>query len=148
MSDQWERGWKNMLRLFFIFLPIFAVFLLNSCNGPGVNAYHRGNYAYEYGKYKIAFANYLYAANQDVVPAEYAVGYQYFYGQGTKRDERKGINWLQCAAHHSLRAQYALHLIQANRPEQPWIFQLRNPQNKKTKMHSPQACIIKVQCAQ
>lgn len=119
-----------MLRSIVIFISIFSVFLLAGCNGPGVNAYHRGNDAFECGNYDVSFANYLYAANQGVVPAQYAVGYQYFYGLGAKRDEAKGINWLQEAAHHSQRAQYALYLIQKNVPMQPWIFQL-DPSYKK-----------------
>lgn len=138
-----------MLRSMVIILSAFSAFLLAGCDGPGVSAYHRGNHAYEYGNYKEAFANYLYAANQGVVPAQYAVGYQYFYGQGTKRDEPKGIKWLQRAAHHSLRAQYALHLIQENRPPQPWIFQLKDAiqlQQKQTINYAHNACIINVKC--
>ena len=138
-----------MLRSIVIILSVFSVFLLTGCDGPGVSAYHRGNHAYEYGDYNEAFANYLYAANQGVVPAQYAVGYQYYYGLGTKRDEPKGIKWLQCAAHHSLRAQYALHLIQENRPPQPWIFQLKDAiqsQQKQTINYAHNACVINVKC--
>ena len=69
-------------------LPFFA--LLTACSDPAVKAYHRGNDAYEYGNYKTAFANYLYAARGGVTPAQYAVGYQYYYGQGTKQDQAEG----------------------------------------------------------
>lgn|SRR3990167_7422265 len=99
--------------------------LLAACDGPGVNAYHKGNEAYIYGNYKESFANYLYAANQGVIPAEYNLAYQYFYGQGTKRDPVSAIRWLQCASPHSLRAQYALYLIQEKRPDQPWTLNLQ-----------------------
>lgn len=110
-----------------IFFAVMSVVLLSSCAGPGVNAYHRGNEAFEYGNYKASFANYLYAAHQGVVPAQYALGYQYFYGLGTKRNEVKGILWLQKAAVHSPRAQYALHLIQEQTPRSPWVFKMKLP---------------------
>lgn len=116
--------------IFVFFMSLFSAFLLGGCNGPGVNAYYRGNEAFQCGHYHESFVNYLYAANQDVVPAQYALGYQYFYGLGTKRDEPKGILWLQRAAHHSLRAQYALHLIQSGAPVQPWVFQLKKSYQK------------------
>jgi TPR repeat protein len=118
-----------MLRSVFIFLSVFSVFLLTGCN-PGADAYYRGNDAFLCGNYQESFANYLYAANQDVVPAQYAVGYQYFYGLGTRRDEAQGIIWIQRAAHHSPRAQYALHLIQEGAPMQPWTFQLKKAYQK------------------
>ncbi len=90
--------WKWILTLSFITL-------LTACSDPAVSAYHRGNEAYEYGNYKIAFANYLYAANGGVVPAQYALGYQYYYGQGTKCDQAEGISWFKRAAHNSQSAQ-------------------------------------------
>ncbi|MCX7124340.1 MAG: hypothetical protein NTU49_01030 [Gammaproteobacteria bacterium] len=115
-----------MLRLLYIFLFSGVILFLTGCGAPGVDAYHRGNQAYEYGDYKTSFVNYLYAANQDVTPAEYAVAYQYFYGQGTKRDQMEAIKWLQKAAPHSPRAQYALSLIQGETPLQPWTYRLGN----------------------
>lgn len=116
-----------MKRLFFIFLPIITISFLSGCaGGPGVDAYHRANTAFEQGDYRESFANYLYAAHQGVVPAQYAVGYQYYYGLGTKRDEVKGIVWLEHAAYHSPRARYALHLITQKTPKTPWTYQLKN----------------------
>jgi TPR repeat protein len=141
-----------MLRSFFIMVSIFTVFLLSGCNGPGADAYYRGNEAYEQGDYQNAFKHYLYAANQDIIPAQYAVGYLYFYGQGTKRDEPIGIQWMERAAHSSEKAQYALYLIQENRPPQPWIFNLKDAMQPKvttTKTvthYNHNACTISVQC--
>ncbi len=135
--------WKWILTLSFIAL-------LTGCAGS--NAYHRGNDAYEYGAYKTAFANYLYAANEGIVPAQYAVGYQYYYGQGTKLDQAKAIEWFKRAAHHSQRAQYALHLIDENKPLQPWLFQLSKNKKKKpmenviSTYSDAKACKITVQC--
>lgn len=137
-----------MLRLICGIVCVFTVILLTSCNGAGVNAYDRGNRAYEYGDYKTAFANYLFAAEEGVVPAEYAVGYQYYYGQGTKRDQVKGIQWLIRAAHHSPRARYALELIQQRVPRQPWVLGWNDHAEKpeKTKTDSHNACLISVRC--
>ncbi|GEM_PF-5760973 len=137
--------WKWILTL-----PFIA--LLTGC--VGANAYHRGNDAYEYGAYKIAFANYLYAANEGIVPAQYAVGYQYYYGQGTKLDQAKGIMWLKRAAPHSPRARYALHLIDENKPLQPWLFQLQKPTHATINHHdnpiytTDKACKISVICSE
>ena len=113
-----------MLRRIAVFILFFSVFLLSGCDGPGVRAYHRGNHAYEYGNYKKAFVYYLYAANEGVVPAQYALGYQYFYGQGTKQDASEGVKWFIRAAPFSLRARYALYLIHKNTSQQPWTFQI------------------------
>ncbi|EKD77294.1 MAG: hypothetical protein ACD_42C00396G0009 [uncultured bacterium] len=132
--------------IIFIFVAIFSVFLLISCDGPGDRAYYRGNAEYLNGHYNAAFAHYLYAAHEGVVPAQYAVGYQYYYGQGTKRDESEGITWFMRAAPHSLRARYALHLIKENKPAQPWVLQLNKNGYHKTKIHSSKACVISVKC--
>jgi TPR repeat protein len=139
-----------MLRLFLIFTSLFSALLLAGCN-PGADAYNRGNQAYEKGQYQASFINYLYAANQGIIPAQYAVGYQYFYGQGTKRDEPLGIKWLERAAPHSERATYALHLLQENRPDIPWTYQLKKvtqtQQKKSYSYHSAHnACVISVKC--
>src|SRR3990167_4251502 len=128
-----------MLRLLIIALSFISVVLLSGCDGgPGYQAYYRGNAAYTCGNYKAAFANYLYAANEDVVPAQYALGYLFYYGQGTTRDEPKSIEWFQRAAYASPQARYALYLIQQKRPPQPWIYQLKEskqPSIKTTKTY-------------
>ena len=110
-----------MMRWIFI---LISMFLISSCE-PGLEAYHRGNQAYQQGKYDISFENYLYAANHGIISAEYAVGYQYYYGQGTKQNAALGITWFQRAAEYSPRAQYALHLIHQHAPQQPWEFNLK-----------------------
>jgi TPR repeat protein len=135
-----------MLRQIGFILSVFSVCLLTACDGPGVNAYHHGNDAYARGDYQTAFAHYIYAANQGVTPAQYAVGYQYFYGLGTKRDEPKGIIWFQRAARHSERAQYALHLIQEHRPPQPWTYGLKDFQDNSMRKYTSNACVINVHC--
>ena len=117
-------------------LLLITLFCMTGCYGPGVNAYHRGNDAYQYGDYNVAFANYLYAAHEGVVPAKYNLGYMYLYGQGTQRNEVKGITWLKQAAPDSPRARYALHLIDQAAPKQPWLIQLKKPKLPVTKPSS------------
>ena len=107
-------------------LPLLCLsFLLTACHGPGVKQYELANKAYVQGEYKTAFANYLYAANQDIVPAEYAVGYLYYYGLGTKQDEARGIMWLEKAAPKSVEATYALSVIRGHNSKEPWMYKLK-----------------------
>ena len=58
------------------------------------------------------------------MPAQYALGYQYFYGLGTKRNRIEAIEWFKRSAEHSMQAQYALYLINEDAPLEPWRFQL------------------------
>lgn len=108
-----------------ILLMIFTVLISGCFGSPGINAYHRGNEAFSYGCYDVSFANYLYAAHEFCIPAEYALAYQYYYGLGTKRNEAKAIYWFKRAAHFSPRARFALHLIEMHAPPQPWLYHLR-----------------------
>jgi len=109
-----------------IFLLILSIMLLNACASIGVQAYHDGNRAFVKGDYKTSFANYLFAAHQRVVPAQYALAYQYFYGLGTKQDTVKSIHWLQRAASNSPQARYALHVIEQHGVTQPWTYQFKS----------------------
>ncbi len=128
-----------MLRVLSIILFLFSTVLLSSC----YNAYYRGNQAYAEGDYCTSFVNYLDAARLGVTPAQYNVGYQYYYGLGTKRDEVKAIHWFQRAAPNSVRAEYALQLIKEHRPPQPWVYGLEKQLNQN---HRPKACVINVHC--
>lgn len=101
---------------------LLSFIFLVGCQSPGARAYYRGNAEYLQKNYEQAFANYLYAARQGITPAQYAVGYQYFTGQGTKRDEVKSIHWFEKAKIRSIRATDALNRIQSDRPIQPWIL--------------------------
>lgn len=98
---------------------ICATLFITACQSPGIKAYNRGNDAYARGDYYNSFSDYLYAANQEIVPAQYALGYQYYYGLGTKRDEAKGIRWFLKAKPHSRQAEYALYLIDQKKPLAP-----------------------------
>lgn len=111
-----------MLMRFMIIL--LCLLSLAGCQSLAVKAYHRGNTAYRLGNYQLSFAEYLFAAEGDVAPAQYAVGYQYFNGQGIHIDQIKAIRWFQKAAPYSPRARYALALIKA-KVQQPWISDLQ-----------------------
>lgn len=106
---------------------LLCILLLAGCHGPGANAYDRANHAFKRGEFKQSFADYLYAANQDVVPAQYCLAYQYFYGLGTPIDQQSAVQWLTKAAHHSERARYALYLIDQHAPHNPWAYKLQLP---------------------
>lgn len=114
------------MRKIIIFFTVFSAFLLTACQ-PGQSEYQLGNQAYMACDYQTAFKHYLYAANKDVAPAQYAVGYMYYYGLGTKKNTVKGVEWLEKAAPHSVKATYALQQIQQNTPNQPWTFQYKKP---------------------
>ena len=113
-----------MLRWILIF---FIAVICTACGANSIDAYKQANQQYACGQYKKAFANYLYAANLGVVPAKYNLGYQYFYGQGTKQNQTEAIRLFKCIQKHSMRATYALHLINEKSSSQPWVFQLKSP---------------------
>ena len=114
-----------MYRILIIITSLIAIIFLSSCQSIGDQAYHKANAAFAQGDYNTSFANYLYAANQYIVPAEYALAYQYFYGLGTKRNTVKSVKWLERAAPHSPQARYALHLIQQKEYAPPWAYKLK-----------------------
>lgn len=105
-----------------ILLFAMMTVLLASCNTPAMQAYQRGNADYAQGKYKSALTNYLYAANEHVPEAQYAVAYQYYYGIGTTRDQTQAIVWMKRAAVNSKKAQYALQLLEQQDPPEPWLL--------------------------
>ena len=104
-------------------------------------------------KYGCSLSRIQTAAENGSADAQYALGYLFYYGQGTTRDEPKSIEWFQRAAYASPQARYALYLIQQKRPPQPWIYQLKEskqPSIKTTKTYTDyahNACVISVKCA-
>jgi TPR repeat protein len=105
-------------------LSLVFMMSLNGCQSPSVAAYHRGNTAFKDGDYTLSFTNYLYAAEQGIVPAQYAVAYQYYYGLGTPSNYVDAAKWLNKAAPHSLRARYALQKLKAFGGTEPWAYGL------------------------
>ena len=108
-----------------IFLLCGLACCIVGCSTPAEKAYYHGNAAYRRGEYQQSFADYLYAANNYIVPAQYALAYQYFYGLGTQPDQVKAIAWFKKASYHSERARYALHLINQNAAPEPWTYRLK-----------------------
>ena len=107
-----------------ILLFAMMTVLLASCNTPAMQAYQRGNADYAQGKYKSALTNYLYAANEHVPEAQYAVAYQYYYGIGITRDQSKAIVWLKRAAVNSVKARRALEQLKERDPQEPWLLKI------------------------
>ena len=102
-------------------LVLLSFLFLTACADKPLTMYQRGNEAFAARDYHASFKYYLYAANQHVLSAQYAVAYQYYYGLGTKVNEEKTIRWLRRAAkRHLLEAQYALQNIEDHLPGQPW----------------------------
>ena len=104
---------------------IATLLLLSGCDHQsGSYAYQQGNMAFEQGKYKTSLRHYLYAANRDLPEAQYAVGYQYYYGLGTEANIFKSMYWFKQAAPQSKRAEYAVQQILAHREPLPWTIGL------------------------
>lgn len=105
------------------FLIIFITVLLSACAvSPGIELLKRGQAAYDMQDYHTAFKLLLAAAQNDNLTAEYAVGYMYYYGIGTKRDPYAAIQWFQKAAkYHEPNAMRALYMINHSGPS-PFTF--------------------------
>lgn len=112
------------MKLLFVLSTLLISLSLAGCHSPGVAAYYRGNTAFEQGNYTSSFTNYLYAARQGITPAQYAVGYQYYYGLGTRPNMLESTKWFKAAAPRSLRAQHALQQIEMSTEVHPWAMGL------------------------
>lgn len=112
------------MKKLFLLLCLMVTFFLSACQNPGTNAYYLGNRAYANGQYKAAFDYYLYAARYNITPAQYAVGYQYYYGIGTQSDMFKSLYWFKKAAPQSQRARFAIQQMTTQTDRQPWAVGL------------------------
>lgn len=112
-----------MTKLLYV-ISLVLMMSVAGCQSPSVAAYYRGNSAFKEGDYTLSFTNYLYAAEQGIVPAQYAVAYQYYYGLGTPSNFVETAKWLNKAAPHSLRARYALQKFKAHSGVEPWAYRL------------------------
>ena len=110
---------KYFLISFFVYFSL----LLTACAvSPGVKYLKRGQAAYQMQDYHTAFQNLLASAKCDNTMAEYAVGYMYYYGIGTKRDLFAAVAWFQKAARYKQPdAIKALELIKQSGPP-PFTF--------------------------
>lgn len=85
------------MKISYILTLVFSVFLLNGC----VSYSQRlalGERDFYHQNYRDAFVRLKPLAEAGEVEAQYAVGYMYFYGQGTYEDEREAFKWIGAAA--------------------------------------------------
>ncbi len=116
-----------------LILILLATMTLSGCYNADTKAYRLGNMAFSKGNYKQSFKYYLYAARHNITPAQYAVGYQYYYGLGTKPNTFKSMHWFKKAAPQSLRAVYAIQQLNSQQQPQPWTAGLHWRGKAKTK---------------
>lgn len=105
---------KCLVMLLLIWLSI----CLAACAvSPGVKYLQWGEAAYQRQQYHEAFELLLASAKYDNTTAQYAVGYLYYYGIGTKRDLFEAVKWFQKAARYKdPEAIKALYLINHSGP--------------------------------
>lgn len=94
-------------------LLILICLLLQGCMSTRMTEQMQlGRLKFSEGKYKQAFRDLLPVAVYGKAPAEYAVGYMYYYGYGVARDPECGLFWMTKAAERNyLPAIIALDLI-------------------------------------
>ena len=97
-----------------ILIICVACFLLQSCSSTSPNqAFQDAQNNYSQGKFAKAFKTLSKLAENGNSQAEYALGYMYYYGQGTDQDTEKAIILFQQAANQgNADAAKALTLVQ------------------------------------
>jgi TPR repeat protein len=108
-----------MLRKY-ILITLFiciSVSLTSCATSPGIKYLQRGEAAYQRQDYHEAFELLLASAKYDNTTAQYAVGYMYYYGIGTKRNLFEAVKWFQKAARYrDPEAIKALYMINHSGP--------------------------------
>ena len=99
------------------------IFLLNACatsskpmphhmSTESMSYLQQGERYFNEGYYKRAMHVLLPLACDGIAPAQYAVGYMYYYGLGVAQDTDVGYFWIKRAAdQHYARAEQALDVI-------------------------------------
>lgn len=108
---------KKNIRLIAMGLLFAASLFLNSCASPqqASKLYMQGQTAYKQQDYHSAFTQLLHSAKMGNANAQYAVGYMYYNGLGTNRDQAAAVNWFVKASKKGQpRAQAALQKINAS----------------------------------
>lgn len=96
--------------------------------------YKRGQQAYKRQDYHQSFVNTLRAAKMGDIQAQYATGYMYFYGIGTRQSDYLAAVWFKSAADvGDPKAIAALKQIRARAPY-PFMFGLDRSQTPSRKM--------------
>jgi len=83
-----------MRQLLWACVCFFSLFL----SGCVHHTVQEGQAAFADHHYEESFNALLPVAKSGNPNAQYAVGYMYFYGKGTKQDQKSGIYWIQKAA--------------------------------------------------
>ena len=87
---------KTLIKI--LCLNIIAILLLSGCAPRPKTVYIQGLQYYHQAHYRDAFENFYYAAYYRYAAAEYATGYMYYYGLGTRKNTVEGIKWFSKAA--------------------------------------------------
>ena len=87
----------QLLRIRVVMISVLALGL-TACMGPINKNVVTGNQAFVARDYATAFIYYRSAASFNNPPAQYALGYMYFYGLGVHADRQQAINWWTKAA--------------------------------------------------
>lgn len=103
----------------YVLMGIFVTLFLQGCVSPKMGEEMEGGKAKLIaGNYKQAFHELLPVAVYGRKEAQYAVGYQYYYGLGVPEDAESGIFWMQKAADQNYQpAIDALKLIHENKKQ-------------------------------
>ncbi len=107
------------MRLLKLLTPILLALLIAGCaGGPANQALLRGKQAFLQQNYGTAFIDLSRAANYADPNAEYALGYMYYYGLGTPRNEPQAYYWFtKAASWGQCQAKTALAMLQLNAPK-------------------------------
>lgn len=97
-----------VVKIFRYFLIVLSIFMLLGC-ASNCQKLREGQTAFKKQEYRQAFETLLPLAASGNADAQYAVGYMYYYGQGTIEDPDMANNWIrkaaaqgQCDAAHAL----------------------------------------------
>lgn len=76
-------------------ISLAILFCLSSCTSWSLS---HGQDSFQKQDYRKAFILLMPAAKSGNADAQYAIGYMYYYGQGTVRSHEKAVHWMTLAA--------------------------------------------------
>lgn len=115
----------------FVFLFSASFLILSGCVSATKTSYEQAQVSYSRGYYSRAFNELLYPVQHNDPKALYAMGYMYYYGIGTEKDQNLGRGLIRRSASYNYRpAIEALKLITQERYNQYVPFEeYSNSQN-------------------
>ncbi len=87
-----------MYKLIRVLFLMIAVMSMVSCISFVEPSYDQGRQSFLDGNYNASFKSLYPAAQRGNADAQYAIGYMYYYGLGTRYDRQAAIMWMQKAA--------------------------------------------------